>query len=125
MKLSKNQNSILIKRNKINILVALSSNDAWFLLPLLSEWQPEEDIQIWMTIHPVTDREQIIDIINKDLSHLQIDLNKLVTLLQACLLQDVICLLQVSVLTESERGTSKLSKTSKIIKIDLEYKKLE
>jgi hypothetical protein len=69
-----NQNSILIKKNKIKLLVALSSNDIRFLLPLLSEWQPEEDIQIWMTSHPLSDREQIIDFINNDLSHLQIDL---------------------------------------------------
>ena len=46
-------------------------------------------------------------------------------LLQACLLHAAVCLLQVSVMTESERGTSQLFKTSKIIKIGLEYKKLE
>ena len=46
-------------------------------------------------------------------------------LLQACLLQAAVCLLQVSVMTESERGTSKLFKTSKIIQIGLEYKELE
>ena len=46
-------------------------------------------------------------------------------LLQACLLQAAVCLLQVSVMSESERGTSKLFKTSKIIKIGLEYKELE
>ena len=46
-------------------------------------------------------------------------------LLQACLLQAAVCLLQVSVMPESERGTSKLFKTSKIIQIGLEYKELE
>ena len=46
-------------------------------------------------------------------------------LLQVCLLQAEVCLLQVSIMSESGRGTSKLFKTSKIIKIGLEYKELQ
>ena len=45
--------------------------------------------------------------------------------LQVCLLQAEVCLLQGSVISESGRGTSKLLKTSKIIKIGLEYKELQ
>ena len=42
-----------------------------------------------------------------------------------CLLQSAVCLLQVPVMTELEGERYKLFKTSKIIKIGLEYKELE
>jgi hypothetical protein len=59
---------------RVSIVVALSSNDAWFVLNLLSEWKPENDIKIWVTTHPNNDRLQIMGYINKYLTHLDIEI---------------------------------------------------
>jgi hypothetical protein len=66
--------SILSKENIINIVVALSTNDALFVFKILSEWKPKENVQIWVTTHPVINQPQIISWIDNYLSHLQVNL---------------------------------------------------
>ena len=67
-------NPVITKSKKADIVVALSSNDAWFLFQILSKWDPKEDLQIMMTIHPANNLKQIKAMIANDLSHLNIRL---------------------------------------------------
>ena len=60
--------------NRKVILVALSSNDAWFVLSLLSQWNPKNDILILVTVHSASNINWIKHKISKDLSHLQVKL---------------------------------------------------
>jgi len=60
--------------NRKVILVALSSNDARFVLSLLSQWNPKNDILIMVTVHFSSNINWIKHKISKDLSHLQVKL---------------------------------------------------
>jgi hypothetical protein len=64
-------NSQLSHNLQASIVVAFSSNDADFLLDLLSSWRPLKSVQIWITLHPVNDEKYVIDKIKNKLSHLQ------------------------------------------------------
>jgi len=69
------QNNALLNNLKSpTIIVALSSNDSWYLLKMLSGWHPKNRWNILMTHHITNDCKQIKYLIKRNLSHLNIEL---------------------------------------------------